>query len=72
MAAVGDGANDIGMIHEADIGIGVCSGSLLAIEHTNSSQASLYSDFSIHKFYTLKKLVLWYDRQSYRNSTLIS
>jgi len=72
VAAVGDGANDIGMIHEADIGIGVCSESLLATEHKHSYQASLYSDFSIRKFSALKKLVLWYGRQSYRNSALIS
>jgi len=39
IAAVGDGGNDVGMILEADVGIG--------IEGKEGMQASLASDFSL-------------------------
>ena len=40
IAAIGDGANDVGMILEADVGIGMVG--------KEGMQASLVSDFSIN------------------------
>ena len=40
IAAVGDGGNDVGMILEADVGIGICG--------KEGMQAALASDFSIN------------------------
>jgi phospholipid-translocating ATPase len=64
IAAIGDGGNDVGMILEADIGIG--------IEGKEGMQASLASDFSITEFGHLRKLVLWHGRLSYRRSAILS
>ncbi len=64
IAAVGDGGNDVGMILEADVGIG--------IEGKEGMQASLASDFSLKKFGDLKKLILWHGRLSYRRSATLS
>jgi len=64
IAAIGDGGNDVGMILEADIGIG--------IEGKEGMQAALCSDFSITEFGHLRKLVLWHGRLSYRRSAILS
>ena len=64
IAAVGDGGNDVGMIMEADVGIGICG--------KEGMQAALASDFSINQFCYLKKLILWHGRQSYRASAVLS
>lgn len=64
IAAVGDGGNDVGMILEADVGIG--------IEGKEGMQASLASDFSLKQFGDLKKLILWHGRLSYRRSAILS
>jgi phospholipid-translocating ATPase len=42
IAAVGDGGNDVGMILEADVGIGIVG--------KEGMQAALASDFSINHF----------------------
>ena len=54
----------MGMILEADVGIG--------IEGTEGLQASLASDFSVKKFGDIKKLILWHGRLSYRRSAILS
>jgi len=54
IAAVGDGGNDIGMMLEADIGIG--------ISKKEDNFAAVSSDVSIRKFSHLRKLILWYGR----------
>lgn len=64
IAAVGDGGNDVGMILEADVGIG--------IEGKEGMQASLASDFSLKQFGDLKKLILWHGRLSYKRSAVLS
>lgn len=64
IAAVGDGGNDVGMINEADVGIGIVG--------KEGMQAALASDFSITQFSNLKKLILWHGRQSYRASAVLS
>jgi phospholipid-translocating ATPase len=42
IAAVGDGGNDVGMILEADVGVGILG--------KEGMQAALSSDFSINQF----------------------
>ena len=61
--AVGDGANDVSMIQEAKVGIGI-----MGLE---GSQAELAADFAIPKFRMLERLLSIHGRYSwYRNSTL--
>jgi phospholipid-translocating ATPase len=64
IAAIGDGGNDVGMILEADVGIG--------IEGKEGMQASLACDFSLKQFGHLKKLILWHGRLSYKRSSILS
>jgi phospholipid-translocating ATPase len=62
-AGVGDGGNDVGMIQQANVGIG--------IEGKEGRQAALAADFSIVKFEQLNKLLLWHGRMSYKRSALL-
>lgn len=64
IAAVGDGGNDVGMILEADVGIGIVG--------KEGMQASLASDFSIMEFGYLRNLILWHGRLSYKRSSVLS
>lgn len=64
VACVGDGGNDVGMILEAHVGIGIVG--------KEGKQASLAADFSINKFCYLKKLLLWHGRLSYKRSAVLS
>ena len=58
--AIGDGANDVGMILEADVGIGVSG--------REGRQAVLASDYAIAQFRYLKRLLLVHGRLDfYRN-----
>ena len=59
--AIGDGANDVGMITEANVGIG--------IHGLEGSEASRASDYSINQFYHLQKLLLYHGRESYRKNS---
>jgi phospholipid-translocating ATPase len=59
-AAVGDGGNDVAMIQEADVGIGIVG--------KEGLQASLASDYSILQFDYLSNLILWWGRLSYKNT----
>lgn len=62
--SIGDGANDVSMILEADIGIGI-----YGKEGVNAAQAA---DFAIHQFKFIWNLVLYHGRYNYiRNSELI-
>mmetsp|Transcript_16385 Transcript_16385/g.22464 ORF Transcript_16385/g.22464 Transcript_16385/m.22464 type:complete len:161 (+) Transcript_16385:1621-2103(+) len=63
-AAIGDGGNDVGMIIEANVGIGIVG--------KEGKQASLASDFSIDEFKFLRRLVLWHGRLSYKRSSVLS
>lgn len=61
--AIGDGANDVGMILEADVGIGISG--------KEGMQAVLSSDYSFAQFSFLKKLLLVHGRINfYRNVEL--
>ena len=56
-AAIGDGGNDVGMIHAAHVGIGV--------EGREGRQAALAADFSVTQFSHVARLVLWHGRNCY-------
>ena len=63
--AIGDGANDVGMILQADVGIGISG--------KEGRQAVLASDFAISKFKFLKRLLLVHGRLNfYRNVECIN
>ena len=61
--AIGDGANDVGMITEANVGIG--------IQGVEGTQAARSSDYSITKFENLKKLLFFHGREYYRRNTWV-
>ncbi|KAK2949082.1 phospholipid-transporting P-type ATPase [Blattamonas nauphoetae] len=62
--AIGDGANDVSMIREAHVGIGI-----KGVEGTSASQVS---DYSIAKFKYLKRLLVVHGHYNfYRLSTMI-
>ncbi len=63
-AAIGDGGNDVGMIQEAHLGIGIVG--------KEGKQASLAADFSINEFRAVKLLLLWHGRLSYKRSAVLS
>ncbi|KAK3240825.1 hypothetical protein CYMTET_49367 [Cymbomonas tetramitiformis] len=56
--AIGDGANDVGMIQEADIGIGISG--------QEGQQAVMAADFAIAQFRFLERLVLHHGRLNYK------
>lgn len=61
--AIGDGGNDVAMIQEAHIGIGLVG--------KEGKQASLAADYSITKFKHLNLLLLWFGRLSYKNTATV-
>lgn len=63
-AAIGDGGNDVSMIQQADVGIG--------IEGREGKQASLAGDFSVTQFCHLSRLLLVHGRYSYKRSANLS
>jgi phospholipid-translocating ATPase len=56
--AVGDGANDVAMIQEADVGVGIAG--------EEGRQAVMSSDYAIGQFRFLQRLLLVHGRWSYR------
>ena len=55
--AIGDGANDVSMIQEADVGVGIFG--------EEGTQAALSSDYAIGEFRHLRKLILFHGRLNY-------
>lgn len=55
--AVGDGANDVSMIQESDVGVGIVG--------VEGRQAAMSSDYAIGQFRFLQRLVLVHGRWSY-------
>ncbi|KAK9787844.1 hypothetical protein WJX73_000953 [Symbiochloris irregularis] len=55
---IGDGANDVGMIQQANIGVGISG--------QEGMQAVMSSDFAIAQFHFLEPLLLVHGRRSYR------
>jgi phospholipid-translocating ATPase len=60
VCAIGDGGNDVSMIQEAHVGIGIVG--------KEGRQASLAADFSLSQFSHLSRLLLWHGRNSYKRS----
>eukprot|EP01119_Soliformovum_irregulare_P019079 TRINITY_DN5979_c0_g1_i1.p1 TRINITY_DN5979_c0_g1~~TRINITY_DN5979_c0_g1_i1.p1 ORF type:complete len:1154 (-),score=316.94 TRINITY_DN5979_c0_g1_i1:278-3739(-) len=56
--AIGDGANDVSMIQEAHVGVG--------IKGREGTQAAMASDYSISKFRYLSRLLLVHGRWGYK------
>ncbi|XP_020687019.1 probable phospholipid-transporting ATPase 4 isoform X1 [Dendrobium catenatum] len=56
--AIGDGANDVGMIQEADIGVGISG--------VEGMQAVMASDFSIAQFRCLERLLVVHGHWCYK------
>jgi len=63
-AAIGDGGNDVSMIQEANIGIGISG--------REGLQASRAADYSIARFKYLQELVLVHGRYSYIRSSFVA
>ena len=61
---IGDGGNDVGMIEEAHIGVGIAG--------KEGKQAALSSDYSVGEFQAVVKLLLWHGRLIYVNSSRMS
>ena len=64
VCAIGDGGNDVSMIQEAHVGIGIVG--------KEGKQASLAADFSIVQFSHISRLLLWHGRNSYKRSAKMS
>eukprot|EP01117_Protostelium_nocturnum_P005659 TRINITY_DN2043_c0_g1_i5.p1 TRINITY_DN2043_c0_g1~~TRINITY_DN2043_c0_g1_i5.p1 ORF type:complete len:1097 (+),score=372.02 TRINITY_DN2043_c0_g1_i5:81-3371(+) len=62
--AIGDGGNDVSMIYEAHVGVGIAG--------REGLQASRSADYSIGKFYFLKRLILLHGRWSYIRTSFIA
>ncbi|KAA8526350.1 hypothetical protein F0562_008447 [Nyssa sinensis] len=62
--AIGDGGNDVRMIQQADIGVG--------INGREGLQAARAADYSIGKFRFLKRLILVHGRYSYNRTAFLS
>ena len=62
--AIGDGANDVGMLQEADIGVGISG--------VEGMQAVMSSDIAIAQFRYLERLLLVHGHWCYRRiSTMV-
>ncbi|KAL3526061.1 hypothetical protein ACH5RR_014433 [Cinchona calisaya] len=61
--AIGDGANDVGMLQEADIGVGICG--------VEGVQAVMSSDFAIAQFHFLERLLLVHGHWCYRRISMM-
>ncbi|CAL5032749.1 unnamed protein product [Urochloa decumbens] len=62
--AIGDGGNDVRMIQEANVGVGISG--------REGLQAARAADYSIGKFKFLKRLILIHGRYSYNRTAFIS
>lgn len=64
VACIGDGGNDVSMITEAHVGIGIVG--------KEGMQASLASDYSLLKFSDVCDLFLWHGRNSYQGTARLA
>ena len=61
MLAIGDGANDVSMITQAHVGVGISG--------MEGGQAVSAADYSILEFQQLGTLLLYHGRECYRRNT---
>jgi phospholipid-transporting ATPase len=61
--AVGDGANDVSMINESHVGIG--------IRGLEGREAAKASDYEIGEFRLLKRLLFYTGKESYRKISVL-
>ncbi|KRW99867.1 P-type ATPase, cytoplasmic domain N [Pseudocohnilembus persalinus] len=61
--AIGDGANDVNMLNEAHVGIG--------IKGVEGQQAARASDYSVKEFKDIRKLLFYHGRECYRRNSQI-
>ncbi|KAJ8774916.1 hypothetical protein K2173_019920 [Erythroxylum novogranatense] len=61
--AIGDGANDVGMLQEADIGVGISG--------VEGMQAAMSSDYAIAQFRFLERLLLVHGHWCYRRIAMM-
>lgn len=61
--SIGDGANDVPMINEAHVGVGIAG--------REGMQAARSSDFSIGKFMFLRPLLFIHGREAYRRNAFL-
>lgn len=61
--AIGDGANDVGMIQAADVGVGIAG--------VEGAQAAMAADYAIAQFRFLERLLLVHGRWCYRRISLM-
>lgn len=64
VCCIGDGGNDVSMIQQADVGVGIVG--------KEGRQASLAADFSINQFKSVIDLILWHGRNSYKNTAKLA
>ncbi|KAI5189298.1 phospholipid-translocating ATPase [Nematocida sp. AWRm77] len=64
VCCIGDGGNDVSMIQQANVGIGIIG--------KEGRQASLAADFSIGEFRSVIDLILWHGRNSYKNTSKLA
>jgi len=70
--AVGDGVNDIQMMSEADIGVGVVSSNRShPMVDGNCNEVSHCTAYSIGQFKHLRTLLLYHGRESYRKNSYV-
>lgn len=62
--SIGDGGNDVAMIQESHVGIGIFG--------KEGKQAALSSDFSITEFKHLKNLLFWHGRQGQNRTSALA
>lgn len=61
---IGDGANDVNMICEAHVGVG--------IQGLEGMQAARASDYAISQFEYLKSLLFYHGREAYRRNSILA
>ncbi|KAJ7560113.1 hypothetical protein O6H91_04G114100 [Diphasiastrum complanatum] len=61
--AIGDGANDVGMIQVANVGVGIAG--------VEGAQAAMAADYAIGKFRFLERLLLVHGHWSYRRISIL-
>ena len=61
---IGDGANDVNMIAQAHVGIG--------IEGLEGMQAARASDYAISQFKFLRPLIFYHGREAYRRNSILA